>query len=133
MSLIADRTNKVVLSDYNTLYIDAGVGNAFGNKYSEYHSWKDIYKWTPIPPEDFKGTVIGAECPLWGETNNESTHFMKLFIRSSVLADILWNPFTKETEAYYDFVTRLLAMEDRMINSGFGVSPVTSDYCKRHV
>lgn len=24
-------------------------------------------------------------------------------------------------------------MEDRLINNGFGVSPVTHDYCKRHV
>lgn len=88
LSLVADRVNRVILSDYAPLYIDTGVGNAFGNAYQTYHTWKEIYKWSPTPPQNFKGTIIGGEAPLWGETNNEHTHFMKLFIRSSVLADM---------------------------------------------
>lgn len=38
----------------------------------------------------------------------------------------------KDTEVFSDFVKRLTEMEDRLLNQGYGVAPVTSDYCKRH-
>lgn len=56
--------------DYFPLFIDAGFGNAFGNPYSIYHSWKEIYKWTPTLPEGSLNIIIGGEVPMWGETNN---------------------------------------------------------------
>lgn len=74
--------------DYYPLFIDAGFGNAFGNPYSVYHTWKEIYKWTPSLPEGSLNTIIGGEVPMWGETNNQNTHFNKLFMRTSVMAEM---------------------------------------------
>lgn len=42
----------------------------------------------------------------------------------------LWNPHLKDVESYADFVTRLIAMEDRLESYGIGVSPVTHGFCK---
>ena len=69
------RTNDFILSDYHPLYLDLGMGNAYGDDYESYQTWKDFYKWSPTLPEGFKGRILGAEAPLWGETNNENTHF----------------------------------------------------------
>ena len=44
------------------------------------------------------GTVIGGESCLWGETNSDSSHFLKLFSRTSAFADRLWNPEQKDKE-----------------------------------
>ncbi|CAD8062286.1 unnamed protein product [Paramecium sonneborni] len=132
LSLVSNRSNDFILSDYHPLYLDIGVGNAFGNPYQTYQTWKDIYKWSPQIPEGFKGKIIGGEAPLWGETNNQNTHFQRLFLRSSILGDTLWNPFSKQQEQFYEFADRLGQMEDRMNKYGFPVSPFTHDYCKRH-
>lgn len=67
------------------LYFDIGFGSPEGDKYGDFVTWKDIHlKFDPYPI--IKGQVIGAIGCLWGELNNDSTHFNKLFIRTSVLA-----------------------------------------------
>ncbi|CAD8134243.1 unnamed protein product [Paramecium octaurelia] len=129
---VKNRKNDFILSDYHPLYLDVGVGNAFGNSYDAYQTWKDVYKWSPVPPEGFQGNILGGEAPLWGETNNQNTHFQKMFLRSSILGDTLWNPNSKSTEQFWQFTQRLSEMEDRMNKYGFPVSPFTHDYCKRH-
>ena len=40
LNQVASFKNRFILSDYNTLYLDTGVGNAFGNSYQTYHTWK---------------------------------------------------------------------------------------------
>ncbi|CAD8062288.1 unnamed protein product [Paramecium sonneborni] len=129
---VADKPNRIILMDYFPLFIDAGFGNAFGNPYSVYHTWKEIYKWTPSLPEGSLNTIIGGEVPLWGETNNQNTHFNKLYMRTSVIAETLWNPKLKETEKFSSFVKRLIEMEDRMTKQGFAVTPVTHGYCRKN-
>lgn len=52
--------------------------------------------------------MIGGEVCLWGETNSDSSHFVKLFSRASVLADRLWNPEHKDNEKLSDFVKRMV-------------------------
>ncbi|CAK72253.1 unnamed protein product (macronuclear) [Paramecium tetraurelia] len=133
LSEVKGRSNQFILSDYHPLYLDTGVGNAFGDRYDRYQAWKDVYKWRPSIPRNFEGTILGGESLLWGETNNQNTHFQKLFLRSSILADTLWNPDQKQDELFPKFTKRLSDMEDRMNKYGFPVSPFTHSYCKRQL
>lgn len=55
----------------------------------------------------------------------------KLFIRASVVAEILWNP--QEKTSIKQFARKLVAMEKRLISYGFECSPVTSEYCARNI
>ncbi|CAD8158974.1 unnamed protein product [Paramecium octaurelia] len=130
---VKGRSNQFILSDYHPLYLDTGVGNAFGDRYDKYQGWKDVYKWNPSIPHNFQGTILGGESLLWGETNNQNTHFQKLFLRSSILADTLWNPDQKQDELFPKFAKRLSDMEDRMNKYDFPVSPFTHSYCKRQL
>ncbi len=43
LQVIADKPNKIILSNYDLLYLDTGFNNAFGNPYSTFHTWKEIY------------------------------------------------------------------------------------------
>ena len=43
LEVIKDKPNRIILSNYDVLYLDTGSGNAFSNHYSDYHTWKDIY------------------------------------------------------------------------------------------
>ena len=42
--------------------------------------------------QGINGEVIGGIAALWGETNSDSSHFLKMYTRSSVLSERLWNP-----------------------------------------
>ncbi|CAD8143514.1 unnamed protein product [Paramecium pentaurelia] len=130
---VKNRPNSFILSDFHPLYLDIGVGNAFGDRYDKYQAWKDVYKWNPKIPHNFQGNILGGETLLWGETNNQNTHFQKLFLRSSILSDTLWNPEIKKQEQFWKFTQRLSDMEDRMNKYGFPVSPFTHSYCKRQL
>ncbi len=86
LEAIKDKKNKIILSNYDLLYLDIGFGGLVGDKYGDFITWKDIYLKFNLKPQNIEGKIIGAESCLWGELNNDSTHFNKLFIRSSVLA-----------------------------------------------
>lgn len=43
INAIASKENKIILSFYNLLYLDTGMNNAFGDQYSTFHTWKNIY------------------------------------------------------------------------------------------
>ncbi|CAD8044857.1 unnamed protein product [Paramecium primaurelia] len=124
------KTNPIILSDYDLLSLDIGIGDSFGDPDDFYQSWKDVYSWVPKLAEDFNGQLLGAEALLWGHTNTRNTHFQKLFLRSSILGDILWNSNSKTSEQFWQFTQRLSEMEDRMNKYKFPVSPFTSGYCK---
>ena len=62
---------------------------------------------------------MGGIAALWGETNSDATHFMKLYTRASALSERLWNPLQKDKEQLNDFVHRLFSIELRMELLGF--------------
>ncbi len=42
------------------------------------------------------GTVIGGIATMWGETNDDNSHFTKLLVRLNVAAERFWNPDQKK-------------------------------------
>jgi hexosaminidase len=59
----------------------------------KYNTWRDIYtNFETNSYDKFKGRVIGGETCMWSEVNNPETTLNKIWIRSSALAERLWNP-----------------------------------------
>lgn len=86
--------NKVVISNYGPYYLDMGVGNYLGNRYGSYGTWLSLYRLNPsgaVQKYANKANVLGAEVCLWSEMSNRYTHHQKIWIRSSSLAERLWN------------------------------------------
>lgn len=129
---LANYTNQVVLSPYNFLYIDVGYGNVFGNpSWAPFITWKDIYNFEPFPKEIPRERVLGSEVTLWAEVNSDETTDNHLWSRTSAFAERVWNAEVKDNER--DLVTRLYANEIRLVKRGFQPSPVSSQYCSKHV
>ena len=79
---LGNRTNKVVLSNYNLTYLDIGFGNRMGGDYgSTIETWKTMYDLTAAIP-NIKATILGAEALLWSEVNNDHTHHQKIWPRA---------------------------------------------------
>jgi hexosaminidase len=70
--LIANYTNKIILSNYDQAYLDVGSGTRVGTPYGTFESWGTMRKFTPNVT-GIRGTIIGGESCLWSEMNNDHT------------------------------------------------------------
>lgn len=77
---------------------------------------------------------MGGVSTLWSETNTDETQENKLWIRSSVIGEKLWNPTANDTmTSNINLARRLVSMENRLINRGINAMPVTSEFCARNI
>ena len=70
-----------------------GVGNYKGDAYHNYATWWQIYNLNvgrEIQAFSNKDEVIGVELTLWSEMSNQYTHHLKMWIRSSSMAERAW-------------------------------------------
>ena len=59
---LKNKTNEVVLSNYDLTYLDIGFGNRYGGQYGTYQKWRTMYEqFTP---------KIGGEVCMWSELSN---------------------------------------------------------------
>ncbi len=61
---VGNRTNKIILSFYDKLYIDIGYGGRMGGNYGGIERWDGMFECDYVY-SDIKGEVIGAEATLW--------------------------------------------------------------------
>mmetsp|Transcript_23244 Transcript_23244/g.20120 ORF Transcript_23244/g.20120 Transcript_23244/m.20120 type:complete len:177 (-) Transcript_23244:108-638(-) len=87
--------SKMVLSNYDSLYFDCGLGNYFGNDAfcNPMHTWREIYFWDPalLVDDNSLSRVLGAEAAQWGELNDDVTTMDRLFPRLTALGERLWS------------------------------------------
>eukprot|EP00828_Plagiopyla_frontata_P041191 TRINITY_DN5790_c0_g1_i1.p2 TRINITY_DN5790_c0_g1~~TRINITY_DN5790_c0_g1_i1.p2 ORF type:complete len:287 (+),score=35.52 TRINITY_DN5790_c0_g1_i1:445-1305(+) len=132
--------NKVILSPYDALYLDVGVGSLFGtNAWASYNSWKDMIN---FQPQLGGKNVIGAEAPLWSELNTDAVTDQKYWVRSCALAERVWNNQfymnnydnspSNQPNVLMKLAERLIVMEQYLRDIGMDVSPTTSQYCALH-
>jgi hexosaminidase len=123
---LANKPNEVILSNYDHAYLDKGFGNRNGIPYGDYIKWRDIYKYSP----KVQGVnVIGGEACMWSELSNIHTHEQKIWIRTSVFGERLWNSNIDLRTSLHGIAERLTAHANRMRARGFKVSPVTVQLC----
>ena len=104
------------MSNYDQTYLDLGFGNRNGIKYGTKTTWRDIYKFSPRYPGI---KVIGGETCMWGELSNVHTSEQKIWVRTSVLAERLWNENINIEFSLQDIAKRLTAQAGRMKQRGF--------------
>ena len=125
--------NPIVISNYGPFYLDMGVGNYYGVSYGSYTSWLDLHGQNigrMVDKYNNKENVLGGEVCLWSEINNEYTHHMKIWIRSSSFAERVWN--TKNFNPKPDFFRRITAHERLMHQRGIPTAPATCQQCETH-
>ena len=87
-----------------------GVGNYYAMAYGTYNTWLDIYNQNigeMAKKHVYKDKILGAEATLWSEISNKYTHHLKIWIRSSSLAQRTW--IVSSQGAKPDFFRRLTA------------------------
>lgn len=67
---------------------------------------------------------------MWSELSNIHTHEQKIWIRTSVLGERLWNDGVDIEKELLGIAERLQAHAERMRQRGFKVSPVTVQVCE---
>jgi hexosaminidase len=124
-------TNKVVISNYGPYYLDMGVGNYYGVAYGRYITWLEFYNRNlkkEITGYKNKDNVLGAEACLWSEISNQFVHHIKIWMRTSSLAERLWN---SNIQTIKPGVLRRLAKQERLMNrKGIATAPVTCQQCE---
>eukprot|EP01016_Furgasonia_blochmanni_P041198 TRINITY_DN5322_c0_g1_i1.p1 TRINITY_DN5322_c0_g1~~TRINITY_DN5322_c0_g1_i1.p1 ORF type:complete len:604 (+),score=76.42 TRINITY_DN5322_c0_g1_i1:64-1875(+) len=123
---------KIILSAWDYLYLDAGSGNPFGTTTwcDPYKTWDAIYNFNISEITGGSDRVLGAEACSWNEVVNEYGIDVRLWPRTAVLGERLWS---KEFSGIVSRVKRLVAHVERMKLRGIGALPITSEYCSRNV
>lgn len=127
---LPDTSHEVIISNYGPYYLDMGVGNYFGVSYGSYNTWLDMFNQNlgkQISAHRNRDKIIGAEATLWSEISNEYVHHLKIWIRSSSLAERTWN--THNHDAKPDFFRRITAHERLMNRRGIPTAPATCQQC----
>ncbi len=107
-----------------------GVGSVLGTQYYNYATWLDIYNLNvgkEIQSFSNKDDVIGVELTLWSEVSNQYSHHLKMWIRSSSMAERAWT--SKEYRSKPDFFRRIVAHERLMNRRGIPTAPATCQQC----
>jgi len=128
--------NRYILSNFNSLYLDCGAGNYFGNKSwcDPYHTWLDIYNFEPTKTLNAQQMtrIVGIEAALWSEINDSSSVVNKIFPRTSSLAEKSWSPVDHGYQSNYAVFVRLNHWRHHLASRGVFVQPITSGYCEKH-
>jgi hexosaminidase len=68
---------------------------------------------------------------MWGELTNIHTNDQKIWIRTSVLAERLWNDKVDLEAELREIAKRLVGQRERMRKRGFKTSPITVGLCEK--
>ncbi|XP_066929700.1 chitooligosaccharidolytic beta-N-acetylglucosaminidase-like [Clytia hemisphaerica] len=132
---------KTIFTNWNTLYLDCGVGSWVGegnNWCSPYKDWKQLYDNDPIKilkdlnvnvTAQIRKNILGQEAPLWSEQADESVSEAKIWPRAAALAERLWtNPEHNWRKAEY----RLVYHRQRLVNRGIRADALQPLWCKQN-
>lgn len=68
---------------------------------------------------------------MWSEMVDECNHDQKIWVRSSSLAERLWNVAIDPDLSIRNIATRLIAQKNRMKGRGFKTSAVSVGLCEK--
>ncbi|CAG9858515.1 unnamed protein product [Phyllotreta striolata] len=139
---LLDNGYKIILSNYDALYMDCGLGSwyAFGsyksginisnNWCSPYIGWQKVYENKPSAIAGEKGDqVLGAEAALWTEQTDSLSIDGRLWPRAAALAEVLWsNPSTGWAAAE----DRFLIHRERLVLMGIEADAVEPEWCSQN-
>eukprot|EP01022_Parablepharisma_sp_SALTPOND_P008179 TRINITY_DN135332_c0_g1_i1.p1 TRINITY_DN135332_c0_g1~~TRINITY_DN135332_c0_g1_i1.p1 ORF type:complete len:554 (+),score=36.06 TRINITY_DN135332_c0_g1_i1:99-1760(+) len=126
--------NKFILSPYDYLYLDCGVGNKYGGPSwcGYYKTWLHMYLFEPTNYSVPESKILGAEGCAWGEQIDDSNVELKLWPRMGALAETLWLPKRTEEINLVSLVQRLNAFSQKLNELGIPSNAVAKQYCEIH-
>lgn len=91
---LLERGYKLILSNYDGLYLDCGFGawvTEGVNWCAPYIGWEKVYKnnFTHFDPK-YRSQFLGAEAAMWSEQTDHFTLDGRVWPRLSALAERLW-------------------------------------------
>lgn len=132
---------RVINSPLDTVYLDLGRGEwltgAYGQSYSPYCTWGQIYKFQPL-----NGTtpatahrVVGSEALLWSEQSDEYVVDSLLWPRAAALAEVIWTGQEKKVGQttskldLFEATARLNDLRARLVAKGIYATPLHPQWC----
>ncbi|KAI4490970.1 hypothetical protein M0802_010546 [Mischocyttarus mexicanus] len=127
---------KVIISNYDALYLDCGFGAWVGegnNWCTPYKGWQLIYDNSPskiLQKQGFgvnkQNLVLGGEVTLWTEQVDSSSVDSRLWPRSAAFAERLWsNPASTWIHAEH----RILRHRQRLVQRGINADRLEPEWC----
>lgn len=130
---------KVILSNYDALYLDCGFGAWVGqgnNWCSPYKGWQLIYDNSPLNilrsqgfGADKKHLMLGGEATLWTEQVDSTAVDSRLWPRSAAFAERLWSdPASTWIHAEH----RMLIHRERLVQRGISADRLEPEWCAQN-
>ena len=127
---LLSRGYKMIVSNYDALYLDCGFGGwvTNGNNWcAPYIGWHKIYdnRMEAIGGR-YTNQILGAEAALWTEQADALTLDARLWPRVSALAERLWSdPVTDWAAAD----SRMLVHRERLVENGIQAESIQPKWC----
>lgn len=113
---LKSKNNPIILSHYDFAYLDTGFGDELGDHYRDYIRWVQIYKFDP----HVEGlNILGGEAHIWSEITNVHNIDQKVWPRSAVFTERLWNSKIKFDLDKLNVASRLINFGQRIKARGF--------------
>ncbi|KAK2576761.1 hypothetical protein KPH14_005406 [Odynerus spinipes] len=130
---------KVILSNYDALYLDCGFGawvGAGNNWCSPYKGWQLIYDNSPLNilqkqgfGADKKHLMLGGEATLWTEQVDSTSVDSRLWPRSAAFAERLW---TDPPSTWIHAEHRMLRQRERLVQRGISADRLEPEWCSQN-
>lgn len=126
--------NKFILSPYDILYLDCGVGNKYGGPSwcGNYKVWLDIYRFEPTDHNVPESKILGAEGAAWAEQIDDSNIELKFWPRLLPLAETLWMPKRTGPMDLVSLIKRMNAFSKKLNEKGIPSNAFVRQYCEIH-
>ncbi|KAF7996750.1 hypothetical protein HCN44_002396 [Aphidius gifuensis] len=132
---LAEGNYKMIISNYDALYLDCGLSAWVGegtNWCSPYKGWQKIYKNSPLELlkrqgyESKKHLILGGEAALWSEQVDSTSVDSRLWPRAAAMAERLWGePETSWSQAEQ----RMLRHRERLVSRGILADSLEPEWC----
>jgi len=126
--------NKFILSPWEYLYLDCGVGNKYGGPMwcKNYKTWLQLYEFEPTNYGLDESKILGAEGCAWAELMDDSNVELKLWPRMAALSETLWLPKRTTEIDLIGLVKRMNAFKQTLNTAGIPCNSVSSQWCEIH-
>jgi hypothetical protein len=122
--------NQVVLSSYDTAFLDSGFGEVLGVEEQLVLNWAQIY--STFDPLITNVNVTGGEVCLRSWFSTQDTLDQKIWPRAAAFNERLWHRNINSAKELLNIAERMIAHASRMKNRGFKVAPVAVGLCEKN-
>lgn len=119
---------RLILSNYDTLYLDCGYASWVGegtNWCTPYKGWQSIYDNSPNIYNN-ANQFLGAEAALWTEQVDDTAVDNRIWPRAAALGERLW---AEPAHTWREAENRMLVHRQRLVNRGIAADALEPRWC----